>query len=236
MLLIIRGSFSEEKFILTEGVFVLNTKVKVIAASLLVTSALAACGTPKDNNAMDGRNYNYERTSYNDTHQYRDNVARNDRYTDYVTYRNGRNDTGYNYYRDVNYNGQIANPHPTRNITMNNSYINNDGKTAEKITNRVKRMNNVDRVSTVVYGNDVAIAVKPRNPVSNETALANEIRQAVANEVGNRNVYVSVRNDMFTRVDAMNTRLRNGTVTNDFNRDIVNMFRDIRYGLTGTMR
>ncbi|KAA0761692.1 YhcN/YlaJ family sporulation lipoprotein [Bacillus sp. SH5-2] len=214
----------------------MNTKVKVIAASLLVTSALAACGTPKDNNAMDGRNYNYERTSYNDTHQYRDNVARNDRYTDYVTYRNGRNDTGYNYYRDVNYNGQIANPHPTRNITMNNSYINNDGKTAEKITNRVKRMNNVDRVSTVVYGNDVAIAVKPRNPVSNETALANEIRQAVANEVGNRNVYVSVRNDMFTRVDAINTRLRNGTVTNDFNRDIVNMFRDIRYGLTGTAR
>lgn len=157
-------------------------------------------------------------------------------YTDYVTYRNGRNDTGYNYYRDVNYNGQIANPHPTRNITMNNSYINNDGKTAERITNRVKRMNNVDRVSTVVYGNDVAIAVKPRNTVTNETAMANEIRQAVANEVGNRNVYVSVRNDMFTRVDAMSTRLRNGTVTNDFNRDIVNMFRDIRYGLTGTVR
>ncbi|HDX9536537.1 MULTISPECIES: YhcN/YlaJ family sporulation lipoprotein [Bacillus] len=214
----------------------MNTKVKVIAASLLVTSALAACGTPKDNNAMDGRNYNYERTSYNDTHQYRDNVTRNDRYTDYVTYRNGRNDTGYNYYRDVNYNGHIANPHPTRNITMNNSYINNDGKTAERITNRVKRMNNVDRVSTVVYGNDVAIAVKPRNTGTNETAMANEIRQAVSNEVGNRNVYVSVRNDMFTRVDAMSTRLRNGTVTNDFNRDIVNMFRDIRYGLTGTMR
>ncbi|KMQ08209.1 MULTISPECIES: YhcN/YlaJ family sporulation lipoprotein [Bacillus] len=214
----------------------MNTKVKVIAASLLVTSALAACGTPKDNNAMDGRNYNYERTSYNDTNQYRDNVTRNDRYTDYVTYRNGRNDTGYNYYRDVNYNGQIANPHPTRNITMNNSYINNDGKTAERITNRVKRMNNVDRVSTVVYGNDVAIAVKPRNTVTNETAMANEIRQAVSNEVGNRNVYVSVRNDMFTRVDAMSTRLRNGTVTNDFNRDIVNMFRDIRYGLTGTVR
>ncbi|MBT2576142.1 YhcN/YlaJ family sporulation lipoprotein [Bacillus sp. ISL-8] len=214
----------------------MNTKVKVIAASLLVTSALAACGTPKDNNAMDGRDYNYERTSYNDTHRYNDNVTRNDRYTDYVTYRNGRNDAGSNYYRDVNYNGQIANPHPTRNITMNNSYINNDGKTAEKITNRVKRMNNVDRVSTVVYGNDVAIAVKPRNTATNETAMANEIRQAVVNEVGNRNVYVSVRNDMFTRVDAMSTRLRNGTATNDFNRDITNMFRDIRYGLTGTMR
>ncbi|PFJ09634.1 spore cortex protein [Bacillus cereus] len=214
----------------------MNMKVKVIAASLLVTSALAACGTPKDKNAMDGRNYNYERTSYYDTHPYRGNITRNDRFTDYVTYRNGRNDTGYNYYRDVNYNGQIANPYPTRNITMNNSYINNDGKTSEKITNRVKRMNNVDRVSTVVYGNDVAIAVKPRNTVTDETAMANEIRQSVANEVGNRNVYVSVKNDMFTRVDAMSTRLRNGTVTNDFNRDIGNMFRDIRNGLTGTVR
>ena len=122
----------------------------------------------------------------------KDNVARNDRSTDYVTYRNGNRVTImymivvmmlYNYYRDVNYNGQMANPYPTRNITMNNSYINNDGKTAEKITNRVKRMNNVDRVSTVVYGNDVAIAVKPRNTATDETAMANEIRQAVANEV-----------------------------------------------------
>ncbi|KFN02153.1 spore cortex protein [Bacillus clarus] len=224
----------------------MNTKIKVIAASLLVTSALAACGTPKDKNAMDGRNYNYERTSYDGTHPYRNNATDTNRYTDYVTYRNGnrvtdnvydrRNDVGYNYYRDVNYHGQIANPYPTRNITMNNSYINNDGKTAEKITNRVKRMNNVDRVSTVVYGNDVAIAVKPRNAVTNETAMANEIRQAVASEAGNRNVYVSVKNDMFTRVDAMNTRLRNGTVTNDLNRDITNMFRDIRDSFTGTMR
>ncbi|KEK26356.1 YhcN/YlaJ family sporulation lipoprotein [Bacillus gaemokensis] len=226
----------------------MNKKVKIITASLLVTSALAACGTPNDKNAMDTRNgtYNYERTSYNDTHPYRNNVTRNDRYTDYVTYRNGnrgnndiydrRDNVGYNYYRDVNYHGQIANPYPTRNITMNNSYINNDGRTAEKITNRVKRMNNVDRVSTVVYGNDVVIAVKPRTAVTNETAMANEIRQAVVNDVKNRNVYVTVKNDMFERVDTMNTRLRNGTVTNDLGRDITDMFRDIRAGLTGTVR
>lgn len=197
---------------------------------------------------MDGRNanYNYERTSYYDTQPYRDNVTRTDRYTDYVTYRNGnrvtdnvndrRNDVGYNYYRDVNYHGQIANPYPTRNITMNNSYVNNDGKTAEKITNRVKGMNNVDRVSTVVRGNDVVIAVKPRNAVTNETAMANEIRQAVADEVKNRNVYVTVKNDMFDRVDTVSTRLRNGTVTNDLNRDITDLFRDVRADLTGTVR
>ena len=244
----IRGSFSKEKFILTREVFVLNKKVKIIAASLLVTSALAACGTPKNKSAMDGRNanYNYERTSYYDTQPYRNNVTRTNQYTDYVTYRNGnrvtdnvydrRNDVGYNYYRDVNYHGQMANPYPTRNVTMNNSYMNNDGKTAERITNRVKGMNNVDRVSTVVRGNDVVIAVKPRNPVTDETAMANEIRQAVANDVKNRNVYVTVKNDMFERVDTINTRLRSGTVTNDLNRDVTNMFRDIRAGLTGTVR
>ncbi len=243
----IRRSFSREKFILTRGVFGLNKKVKVIAASLLVTSALAACGTP-NNNAMDERNVNdnYERTSYYGTNPYRDNVTRTDRYTDYVTYRNGnritdrvydrRNDVGYNYYRDVNYHGQIVNPHPTRNITMNNSYMNNDGKTAERITNRVKRMNNVDRVSTVVYGNDVVIAVKPRHTVTNETAMANEIRRAVVDDVRTRNVYVTVRNDMFDRVNTMNTRLRNGTVTNELNRDITDLFRDIRASLTGTVR
>ncbi|MCI0763567.1 YhcN/YlaJ family sporulation lipoprotein [Bacillus sp. TL12] len=226
----------------------MSKKIKIIAASLLVTSALAACGTPNNNNAMDDRNatYNYERTSYDDTRPYRNNVTRTDRYTDYVTYRNGdrmnnnvydrRDNVGYNYYRDVNYHGQIANPYPTRNITMNNSYINNDGKTAERITNRVKRMNNVDRVSTVVRGNDIVIAVKPRGAVANETAMANEIRQAVANDVKNRNVYVTVKNDMFDRVDTVNTRLRNGTVTNDLNRDITDLFRDIRDGLTGTVR
>lgn len=226
----------------------MSKKIKVIAASLLVTSALVACGTPNDKNAMDERNanYNYERTSYYDNQPYGNNVTRTNPYTDYVTYRNGnrvtdnvydrRNDVGYNYYRDVNYHGQIANPYPTRNITMNNSYVNNDGKTAEKITNRVKRMNNVDRVSTVVRGNDVVIAVKPRNAVTNEAAMANEIRQAVTNEVKNRNVYVTVKNDMFNRVDTMNTRLRNGTVTNDLNRDIENLVRDIRAGVTGTVR
>ncbi|MEN1934929.1 YhcN/YlaJ family sporulation lipoprotein [Paenibacillus sp. 102] len=226
----------------------MSKKIKIIAASLLVTSALAACGTPNNKNAMDDRNatYNYERTSYDNTHPYRNNVTRTDRYTDYVTYRNGdrmnnnvydrRDNVGYNYYRDVNYHGQIANPYPTRNITMNNSYINNDGKTAERITNRVKRMNNVDRVSTVVRGNDVVIAVRPRGAVANETAMANEIRQAVANDVKNRNVYVTVKNDMFDRVDTVNTRLRNGTVTNDLNRDITDLFRDIRDGLTGTVR
>lgn len=217
--------------------------MKVITASLLVTSALAACGTT--NKAMDNATYNYERTSYDNTQPYKDNVTRTDRYTDYVTYRNGNvtpnvynrpNNVGYNYYRDVNYNGQMANPYPTRNVTMNNSYINNDGKTAEAINNRVKSMDNVDRVSTVVRGNDVVIAVKPTTAVTDEKAMENKIRQEVAQDVKNRNVYVTVNKDMYERVEKASTNLRNGTVTNDLNRDITNMFQDLRTTPTPTVQ
>ncbi|HDX9578782.1 TPA: YhcN/YlaJ family sporulation lipoprotein [Bacillus pseudomycoides] len=235
----------------------MNKKIKIIAASLLVTSALAACGTSKDKSAMDrNATYNYERTSYENAYPHRDNVAGTDRYTDYVTYRNDtrtdqygnvkytkinqdthnrRDNVGYNYYRDVNYHGQMTNPYPTRNVTMNNAYINNDGKVAEAVSNRVKGMDNVDRVSTVVRGNDVVIAVKTRNN-PDEKALENDIRKAVAPLVNNRNIYVTAKEDMFTRVDTMSTQLRNGTITNDLNRDVTNMFRDLRTNVTNVAR
>ncbi|MGG2095293.1 YhcN/YlaJ family sporulation lipoprotein [Bacillus sp. S13(2024)] len=234
----------------------MNKQIKLIAASLLVTSALAACGTPKKS-AMDrNATYNYQRTAYENTVPYTDNVTRTDRTTDYVTYRNNartddygnvkyskinkdihntRNNVGYNYYRDVNYHGQITNPYPTRNVTMNNSYVNNDGKTAEAITNRVKGMANVERVSTVVRGNDVVIAVKSRSG-TDEKALTDDIRKAVAPLVNNRNVYITAKEDMFTRVDTISTSLRNGTVTNNLNRDVTNLFQDLRTNVTNTVR
>ncbi|WP_369902480.1 YhcN/YlaJ family sporulation lipoprotein [Bacillus manliponensis] len=200
----------------------MNKKVKIIAASLLVTSALAACNPGPDDQAIDRNNaYNYERTSnYNG----KDYVTRNGRYMDYVSYKDG---AGYNYYGDRNYHGQVGNPYPTRNITMNNGYVNRDGKTAEEITNRVERMNNVERVSTVVYGDEVVIAVKT-NKHTNEKALAEEVRKAAAPYAKNRSIYVTVKDDMFERVDEVNNQLRTGTVTNDFNDDITDMFRNIR--------
>lgn len=189
---------------------------------MLVTSALVACNPEADNNAMDGDNaYNYERTSnYNG----RDDVTRNGNSMDYVSYRNG---AGYNYYGDRNYHGQNATPYPTRNITMNNGYVNGDGKTAEEITNRVKQMNNVEDVSTVVYEDEVVIAVKT-NKETNEKELADDVRKAAAPYAKNRSIYVTVKDDMFERVDEINNRLRTGTTTNDFNDDITDMFNTVR--------
>ncbi|MFD3449517.1 YhcN/YlaJ family sporulation lipoprotein [Microbacteriaceae bacterium 4G12] len=141
----------------------------------------------------------------------------------------GRTNVGYNYYNDRNYHGQMATPSPapTRNVTMNNSYMNRDGKLAETISNRVRGMNGVDRVSTVAHGNDVLVAVKARTG-ENTTDLENRVRQAVIPYAKGRTVHVSANPDMYNRVSDMSTRLRNGTITNDMNRDLTNMFNALR--------
>lgn len=202
--------------------------MKIIAASLLAASALVACttDTDTDNNAMDNNNVD----NYKNTSNYSgNNVTRNGQTPNYVSYNNGtnRNGAGYNYYGDTNYNGQMANPYPTRNVTMNDSYTNEDGKTAEEITNRVKRMDNVERVSTGVYGDNVVIAVKT-NAKTDEKALAEDVRKAAEPYAKGRNIYVTADEDMFQRVDTLNTQLRNGTATNDLNDDITNLVNDVR--------
>jgi spore cortex protein len=138
-----------------------------------------------------------------------------------------RNDGGYNYYNDRNFHGHIDNNYPTRNVTMNGSYMNSDGATAEKITNRVKNMKGVDRVSAVVYGDNVLIAVKPENR-ANESELKKDVRRAVKSYVRGRDVNVTVTDNMYNRVNDMSTRLRNGTVTNEMNKDINDLFQSMR--------
>lgn len=215
----------------------MNKKVKIIAASLLATSALVACNpdTDTDNNAMDNGNVNNYENTANDS---KDNVTRNGQSPNYVSYNNGtydRNGAGYNYNGDLNYNGQVANPYPTRNVTMNDSNTNEDGKTAEEITNRVKRIDNVERVSTGVYGDNVVIAVKT-NEQTDEKALAEDVRKAAEPYAKDRNIYVTADDDMFKRVDTLNTQIRNGTVTNDLNDDIENIVNDVRAGFNDMTR
>ncbi|UOY94140.1 YhcN/YlaJ family sporulation lipoprotein [Ectobacillus sp. JY-23] len=134
---------------------------------------------------------------------------------------------GYNYYGDRNFHSHLDNSYPTRNVTMNGYYTNGDGATSEKITNRVKRLNEVDRVSTVVYGNDVLVAVKSDGTMS-EGKLKDKIRQVAMPYTKGRNLQVAVNESMYNRVNKMNTNLRDGTMTNDMNKDLEDMFRSVR--------
>lgn len=202
--------------------------------------------------------YGYERTSYYGFNNYPNAygyVPRprsvTDRYTDMdinrVTYRNPKTDdygnvkyskinqeihrnknaVGYNYYADRNFHGHITNPYPTRNVTMNGYYTNADGATAEKITNRVKRIGDVDRVSTVVYGNDILVAVKARNTANAKTVEDKVLKAAMPYAKG-RSLHVTVNESMYNRVRDISSHLRNGTMTNEMNKDLNGMFQSVR--------
>jgi spore cortex protein len=182
-----------------------------------------------------------------------------DRYTDLemnrVTYRNpktddygnvkyskinkeihrNRNDVGYGYYRDRNFHGHIVNPSPTRNVTMNGYYTNADGATAEKITNRVKRMNDIEHVSTVVYGNDVLVAVKARN-MANSKKIEDKVRQEAMPLAKGRNIHVTVSENMYNRVRDISKNMRDGTMTNRMNKDLTDMFESVRVDYNRMMR
>ncbi|MFX3624542.1 MAG: YhcN/YlaJ family sporulation lipoprotein [Ectobacillus sp.] len=138
-----------------------------------------------------------------------------------------RTDVGYNYYNDRNFHGHIDNPYPTRNVTLNGYYTNADGATAETITNRVERMKEVADARTIVYGNKVLVAVKARD-MNNTRGLEDRVRRTAMPYAKGRNIHVTMEDGLFNRVRDMSTRLRNGTMTNDMNTDLQNMFDSIR--------
>ncbi|MCP8967299.1 YhcN/YlaJ family sporulation lipoprotein [Ectobacillus ponti] len=147
-------------------------------------------------------------------------------------------DAGYGYYGSQNYHGQTTDTsYPTRNVTMNGYNVNGDGAVTEKIENRVGRMNNVDRVAALTYGNDVLVAVKPAQDTSAATGtLEDDVRRTVAPYTNGRNVHVTVTKTMFDRVKSMSDRMQNGSMTNRMNKDMNDLFQTLRADYNKTNR
>lgn len=140
----------------------------------------------------------------------------------------GNNDPNYNYYGSRNYHGHLANDgDTTRNLTISDYNVDGGGAAAEKIENRVKNLRDIDRVAAVTYGNDILVAVKPRNAAATGT-LESDVRRVAEPYAKGRNVHVTVTKTMYDRVRNMSNQLRNGAMTNDMNRDITDLFRSIR--------
>lgn len=140
----------------------------------------------------------------------------------------GNNDPNYNYYGSRNYHGHLTNDgDTTRNLTINDYTVDGGGAAAEKIQNRVKNLRDVDRVAAVTYGDDILVAVRPRNAAATGT-LENDVQRAAEPYAKGRTVHVTVTKTMYERVRNMSNRLRNGAMTNDMNRDMGDLFRSIR--------
>lgn len=140
----------------------------------------------------------------------------------------GNNDPNYNYYGSRNYHGHLRNDgDTTRNLTINDYTVDGGGAAAEKIQNRVKNLRDVDRVAAVTYGDDILVAVRPRNAAATGT-LEDDVRRAAEPYAKGRTIHVTVTKTMYDRVRNMSNRLRNGAMTNDMNRDMTDLFRSIR--------
>ncbi len=137
-----------------------------------------------------------------------------------------RNDADYNYYADRNYHGHLTYTNYGNRRADWTNYSTGDGKLAEKISKRVETITNVDRVSTVVYGNDILVAVKSNN--ANNGMMENKIRQAVEPYAKNRKVHVRVDETMYNKVRDINNNLRLGKVSNNINKNLDKMFDTLR--------
>ncbi|MBO9130485.1 YhcN/YlaJ family sporulation lipoprotein [Bacillus sp. 165] len=136
------------------------------------------------------------------------------------------NDADYHYYADRNFHGHLTDDnYGMRRVNWSN-YSNGDGIIAEKISNRIEKMTNVDKASTVVYGDDILVAVKSNT--ANKDMVENEIRKAVEPYAKNRTVHVQVDETMYNKIKDLNNDLRYGKVSNGINKDLDNMFNSLR--------
>jgi spore cortex protein len=134
----------------------------------------------------------------------------------------------YNYYGSRNYHGHLTNDgYPTRNMTISDYNVDGGGAAAEKIQNRVKGLRDVDRVAAVTYGDDILVAIKPRNGAATGT-IENDVRRVAEPYAKGRTIHVTVTKTMYDRVRNMSNKMKNGAMTNEMNRDMTNLFRSIR--------
>lgn len=221
--------------VLKGGVFVLRKTASILAALSIVSTSLVACNA--DNNAMDTR-YNdaAQPIGYYTNDRNDDNIDNEGPITEMFDGVNDRNDHRRIDYRnnysnrapltvndrnravqhgkfsreDYNYHGHIGN-----NITEN-------GKLAERISDQVAKLANVEDVNTLVTDNNVVVAVDT-NDRNNEN-VENKVKNVVQQLARGKNVNVVTDEATFTRVRNINNGLTNG---DRMDNDIRDLFEDI---------
>jgi spore cortex protein len=108
------------------------------------------------------------------------------------------------------------------NMTKSPQY-NSDLST--RVANTAARVENVDDVRSVVYGNNVLIAVDLNNNGNKENTIA-AIRKEVKPLLTGRSVRIVVDESTLSRISGMDTELSGGNIGADINTDLRNMFRD----------
>ncbi|WP_379965878.1 YhcN/YlaJ family sporulation lipoprotein [Ectobacillus sp. sgz5001026] len=225
----------------------MHKKVKQVAATLLLVGTLTACSTSQSKTSMEQQT-GYEQTSYRGQSYY-PNVQGNIPYTNVtnasinqtavpnygnVKYskinqhiHNKRNSVAYDYHTDPTSQAHFYNAYPKRNITMNGYDSAKDRKLAEDLTQRINRMNEVEKGVTIVKGNDVIVAIRPR--VKGEEKKAEDaVSKEISPITNGRHVRITSDEATFNKAQSMSIHLLRGTMTPSMKTEMDSMFQSNR--------
>ncbi|MDM5339243.1 YhcN/YlaJ family sporulation lipoprotein [Fictibacillus enclensis] len=114
-----------------------------------------------------------------------------------------------------------------RNVGYDQNY---DGALAEKIRDRVNRMNNVDDAHVILNDNNVIVGIDTSE--NNKKAVDHRVYREVKKLVPNRDVRVTTDDNLVNRIKNVDNNLQNGKTTREVSSDVKGIMSDI--GKAGT--
>jgi spore cortex protein len=99
-----------------------------------------------------------------------------------------------------------------------------DGQLAERIENRVKKINNVEDAQVIIAEDNILVGIDTND--QNDQNLDEEVRNSVK-QLSNKEVRVADDEDIFNRIGDIGNNLRNGEAFEEVQSDVNNIFDDL---------
>ena len=198
-------------------------KTKIIAPVILsVSIGLVGCGANQDETADQNKmnatkSIGYYSNEQEDTNNSGDNDGPVTEIMDHTLGEEGRN--GGLQVRNVN------------NENNNDTNKENDSKKidanlANKIANTVKNVDNVKDAETLVYGDQVLVALEVNNSDDIKKTKA-AVEDKIDNNLKNKDITVVTDRGMFTNIEDINKSIRNGKTERTITNNIENMLHHL---------
>src|SRR5690606_196237 len=203
-------------------------KIALTFSAMMLAGSLAACNM-YDDRANEPENTNMRPIGYysNDG----GNTNRKSPFQDADDLANNRNEgplvdmIDNDDQKQVGYNPQNVNRRgPIENRGDFGYYNGTDRDLARKISNRVKDINGVADVRTIVYGDQIIVGVYAQDMPKN---IDRKVKAAVRDIVPTQNVTVVTDDKMFDRIRNVDDHLQNGNGINEVQADINGMLKDL---------
>lgn len=216
-------------------------KVKLVAPVLLTLSfGLTGCGVNEDETADRNRLNNTRPIGYysNEQHEGNNGVGNTDNdgpITEMMDHtfgdegnrngskvRNVNNRNGTNV-RNIN---NRNNDHDNVNTNDRDERVSYDTELAEKISDRVTKMDNVKNARTLVYRENVLVALEVEN-TKNIAKTKAQVKDKLNDLLNGRDISVVTDRGVFNSIEDINRSIRNGQPRQTINNNIENIFQDL---------